>query len=522
MAESRLHRSGQEEEVDELTHILHELRVHQIELEIQNEELRAAQQIGEERMEQFVSLFEDAPVPFLTMNPSGIVLRANRRALQLLDVSRSRLTGNPFILFLADTSRAPFFQRLDLLTPDEPACSIQLVCRGAKRKAVPVFARISRVEIGEEVTFRLALIDLSERAELADSVREAQQETMHEAGTRGDFLNHLLNVIERGLADAPKLADLDPDESGLARDAVLANLRLRRRIGALIRLTGVETHLPSVSKRLNLEVEVRQAINLLSVPQDVTVSVEAGQGRILAHANPEALREVLDHVLDNAMRYAGGRVWITIEMDELRSAIHITDTGPGIPEKALAQAREPLNFSTMPASGIGLQVAHHLMREMRGSIDLASETGGGTTVSLYLPRRSPSQSTPVRTSKETGRQARLLLVEDDPHTQRYVGFVFREQYQVDTRSDAHSGLRMLKEKAYDAVLFDINLGEGATGVELLHLMRETELNAKTPAIALTAYALPEERKRILNAGFDLHVSKPFNRSVLQQAVLQLI
>src|SRR5215831_13586717 len=83
----------------ELKNAIHELHVHQIELEMQNEQLRITQGELEEARERYVELYDFAPVGYLTLNKHGIILQANLTSVSILGVERSRLLKQPFSRF---------------------------------------------------------------------------------------------------------------------------------------------------------------------------------------------------------------------------------------------------------------------------------------------------------------------------------------------------------------------------------------------------------------------------------------
>jgi PAS domain S-box-containing protein len=90
---------------DEVTALVHELRLHQVELQIQNEELRRAQAELEESRSQYGDLFDFAPIGYLVFDPDGVVVQANLTAATMLDVERDRLVGQPFVLCVAEHNR---------------------------------------------------------------------------------------------------------------------------------------------------------------------------------------------------------------------------------------------------------------------------------------------------------------------------------------------------------------------------------------------------------------------------------
>ena len=121
-AEERLHeRRGEQPSAEELQQTPHELRVHQIELEIQNEELRQAQAALEVMRTRYFDLYDLAPVGYLTLNDKGLILEVNFSAATLLGVPKSQLVARPFSRFISPADVDPFYVFFrKLLTTGQP------------------------------------------------------------------------------------------------------------------------------------------------------------------------------------------------------------------------------------------------------------------------------------------------------------------------------------------------------------------------------------------------------------------
>ena len=108
--------------------LLHELQVHQIELEMQNDELQRDQAELEESHERFVDLYDFAPVGYLTVSPSGVVQEANLTAASMLGVERRNLPGRPFASFVerGDADRWHLFLRSVLRGSEHQECDLAI------------------------------------------------------------------------------------------------------------------------------------------------------------------------------------------------------------------------------------------------------------------------------------------------------------------------------------------------------------------------------------------------------------
>lgn len=112
----------------------------------------------------------------------------------------------------------------------------------------------------------------------------------------------------------------------------------------------------------------------------------------------------------------------------------------------------------------------------------------------------------------------LLAVEDNSETQLLLDHLLKSSFEVVVVPGVDGALEAVKQHSFDAFLLDINLSEERTGTDLLHLLRNQDGMADTPAVALTAYAMPGDREDFLEAGFDEYVSKPFTRTDLTETI----
>ena len=124
---------------------------------------------------------------------------------------------------------------------------------------------------------------------------------------------------------------------------------------------------------------------------------------------------------------------------------------------------------------------------------------------------------------DVSEQPHLLSVEDDLDTQALLKHLLGEDYEISFASGFEEALSLIDaEGPFDLFLLDIGLGPGKSGTELLHLLRDQEPTCEIPAIAVTAYAMPGDRKDLLGKGFDEYVGKPFTGTELTEAIEQTL
>ena len=110
---------------------------------------------------------------------------------------------------------------------------------------------------------------------------------------------------------------------------------------------------------------------------------------------------------------------------------------------------------------------------------------------------------------------RLLYVEDDPINALVIKKLLAQHYTTEHVEDGETCLNILEKESFDLVLMDINLGRGKMdGVETMKRIKAMPSFEKLPIVAITSYAMPEDRDRFLGEGFNGYLSKPVGRPVL--------
>jgi len=149
--------------------LLHELQVHQIELEMQNEELKQARVAVEAALEQYTNLYDFAPVGYFTLGRDGAIRQANLTGATLLGVERSGLVKRRFELLVAEENRPDFDAFLKKVFADsaKESCVVILSRKGNEPPVVQIAGAAS--EDGQEC--RIAVVDISRRKNLEDTLK---------------------------------------------------------------------------------------------------------------------------------------------------------------------------------------------------------------------------------------------------------------------------------------------------------------------------------------------------------------
>jgi len=166
--------------------LVHELEVHQIELEMQNTELRQARDEVEKALEKYTDLYDFAPVGYFTLDRSAVVSAVNLTGTKLLNLERTRLIGRNFVQFLSEKYRPDFTHFLDEIFADQgkKTCEVTLLNKGG----LPHLVQLEALVTVPEQSCRLAMIDISGRRQAEDALRDIEERMYRLAKTAVDAI----------------------------------------------------------------------------------------------------------------------------------------------------------------------------------------------------------------------------------------------------------------------------------------------------------------------------------------------
>jgi PAS domain S-box-containing protein len=161
----------------EMRSLIYELQVHQIELELQNEELRSAQEQLEESRQKYYDLYDFAPVAYFSFDQRGLILEVNLAGVDLLGVERSRLIRRAFSAFLASDCKAKFYdhRRAVIGSGDAQTCDLEVIKQDGSR----IYVQMESVGVPAQqrggYQMRSAVNDISERVLIRRALEESEE-----------------------------------------------------------------------------------------------------------------------------------------------------------------------------------------------------------------------------------------------------------------------------------------------------------------------------------------------------------
>jgi CheY-like chemotaxis protein len=248
--------------------------------------------------------------------------------------------------------------------------------------------------------------------------------------------------------------------------------------------------------------------------------------------------------LSNAIKFtsSGGRVQVILERVNSHIEITVSDTGVGIPLSFLPHVfdrfaqRDSATSRRYGGLGLGLAISKQLVELHGGSIQAKSRgEGQGATFVVNLPLLVMQEDVSGRVHPTTPRVdtenvvlpslrgVRIIVADDEPDARDLVTRLLQNQGAIVVAvASAEAALQELSMRAPDLLISDIGM-PGTDGYQLIRTIRaQEELGRRVPALALTAFARAEDRKRALVAGYQAHVSKPFDTAEFVLIVAGLV
>ena len=551
--------------IEETQRALHELQVHQIELEMQNEELRQSQLALEESRQRYRDLYDRAPAGYCLVSHAGLVQEANRTLAEMLGLAATFLNEERLSRFIAKIDQDVFyFMRKRLVTSAEPqACELRLLTAEGKE----FWAQLSVSLAPEDAavsSLRVIVVDIdariraeAEKAALEAQLRESQK--MEAMGTLAGGIAHDFNNILAVILSNVELANnfATQPESPMVHcveEIQKAGERARDLVKQLLAFCRRQ---PTERKSISLAPVVEDCIRMLrsTIPVRVSLSFSSAENVPNILADATQIEQVIINLATNAAQAMNGNAGaIKIHVDTVERPVStwdnsqsqqatssqwqlhhkmvrlvFADDGPGMSESVIERIFEPF-FTTKSVdegTGLGLAVVHGIIRAHDGDITVESHVGQGTTFTILLPPNSLAEmdsaveqviettdlerrSTTTTLVPPVDPVCRILYIDDDEMVlQSLVNLLGHVGMQVRGYSDQLTALAALRSASnkFDLVVTDYNM-PGLSGLDVARLVRE--IRADLPVIVTSGFIDEELHGQADEAGVKALIPKPFS------------
>ena len=382
--------------------MLRELRLHELELRMQNDELQQLCEQVHTLNERYVDLFMSAPVAYLALDAQSSVIGANLAAARLFGVDIGRMHGIKVSSFLEAEQTESFVRHMRAVLRFDTAHKGEFHLRLANGVRREVRFESSR-DLRRPNEWRAALIDLTDVRRLERELersRSLQAVGTFAAGVAHDFSN-LLGLISTGVDLAVEVVN-EPEAAKPPLVRIQRAVREgRRMVRQLLRFSSdqerAEAQVFAIDAAISaMEPELRRLAG-----KSVDLRFKLGAGDTMVQLDWGAPEEVVLNLTTNAINAMPHGGVLSVETSTFSdpqepeadipaqrwARLQVTDTGRGMDSETLTRAFEPF-FTTKPGSsgtGLGLAMVHRIVTRAGGRVGLQSEPGKGTTVTIELP-----------------------------------------------------------------------------------------------------------------------------------------
>ncbi|WP_375056781.1 transporter substrate-binding domain-containing protein [Zobellella sp. DQSA1] len=488
------------------------------------------------------TLLDGIPHPLYVRDRQQRLLMCNHSYLQVLSDKRANLIGtSPLDLALREAPEyAADYRRV--MASGEPLLKDREVHIRDRHCTIYSWILPYRNALGEIQGIIGGWLDVSDRRQLLEELRQARQEALDASQVKTTFLatmsheirtplNAIIGMLELTLKRAEK-GQLDHSAIKVAYGSAQGLIGL---IGDILDISRIESGLLTLSpERTQLRQLVESVVRVfdgLARQKGLQLKLEMhgplGQDILL---DPLRFKQILSNLVSNAIKFTErGDVVISMDcrplaQDRLGVTLTVRDTGIGISAEDQLKLFQPFSqvagADARSGAGLGLAIARTLCEMMGGELRLSSNLGEGTCVSVALELEPLALREKAMTGSRslTPKSGLRLLIVDDNLPNR---LLLHEQasvlgHRVESAVNGEAGLLLWQNTSFDIVITDCNMPV-MNGYQLARRIREEESRQQRPACRIygyTANAQEEERKRCLAAGMDDCIFKPVGLDAL--------
>ena len=538
----------------DILELIHELRVHQVELEIQNEELRRAQQEITDLQHKFENLYEFAPCGYLTLNAKGIITDANLTAVALLAADRGNLLRSTFSSFIRPGWEDIYLTARQKCAETGEKQSIELRLKTEDGPVLWVRADLEadREEDDSVSQWRMVLLDITSKIEAEEGKEKLQaqlqqSQKLEAIGTLAGGIAHDFNNLLQAINGHTQMLLMDKNSNDMDYPSLTSIQNAGNRAALLVRqLLQFSRRSQPERRPIDVNQEVENARRMLEriIPRMINIDLHLSGHLWTINADSVQMEQILLNLGTNAAHAMpdGGNFVIETKNVTLGEQyvkrnieakpgnyvlLSVSDTGHGMDRETVSHIFDPF-FTTKEigkGTGLGLASVYGIIKSHGGYITCYSEIGQGTVFKIYLPAIEQAEMDNVKAvsgEKTKGGSETVLLVDDEAPIRDFASRVFNKfGYTVLTATSGEDALEIYSSKSTDIDLVLMDLGMPGMGGHRC-LQELLKINPEVKVVIASGYSINGQVEQSMEAGAKGYVGKPYQLAELLNTAREVL
>lgn len=536
----------------EAVRLIHELEVHQIELEMQNEELLSAMKQTEVATEKYIELYDFLPSAYFNLSKEGNVLAVNSYGSQLLGKERFKLINSRLGFFISDETKPVFNLFLEKVFQDgiKESCEVVLLSKDAK----PSYVILTGIISEDRKQCHIIMVDITERKLIEIELIKAKEEAMAASKAKTDFLANMSHEIRTplngiiGFTDLLMTSNLNKDQSEYMSTVNESANTLLHIVNEVLDFSKIEAgKLELEILQTNLFELSNQVIDLFKCQAmkkkiDLILNLDPNVPQFV-QADGIRLKQILVNLLGNAVKFTQSGT-ISLDVQEIATSnkyystinFSVKDTGLGIEEinndkifKSFVQC-DSSTSRQFGGTGLGLAISNQLLDLMGSKLNLKSKFGEGSNFFFTVKFKKAIQVTINPTEGinpnlnynwiplENSGYHKILIVEDNRINMLLARTLVKRiipNCVIIEAKDGNDAIEKYISEQPDAILMDVQM-PNKNGYDATNEIRKIKGSESVPIIAITAGILVGEKEKCFESGMDDYMPKPIIISDLER------
>jgi PAS domain S-box-containing protein len=429
-------------------------------------------------------------------------------------------------------------------------------CKNDTYKWVLNRGKTKRNNDGAAIRMVCSISDITDRKNFEKEIITAKEQAEKANKLKSDFLANIshetrtpLNSII-GMCEILKEPPINKDQQHYISILKNASENLLFLINDLLDLSKVESDNFNIHKEAfnikDILVETTNALKIKANSKSLYLKTDFSLEEKILIGAPHRIKQIINNIIDNAIKFTpkGGINFKVrtklLNNKKVKILFEITDTGIGIPKEKIKSIfnkfvqADPTTIRNYEGTGLGLAITKKLIDLMNGKITVKSDLNKGSTFSfnIYCKKATENQI-PPKTNKSKSKHLvvnsnvypDILLVEDSKDNIELIKLYLKEsRINLDIAENGEIAFEKYKKQKYNLIIMDMQMPimDGYSATKAIRSYEKDNKKPRTPIIALTAYAFEEDKKNIIKAGCDAHLSKPIYKSTLLNEIIKHI